>query len=149
MAFEALLNKPMTEPKLLELLTAETQKSFNLHQDTYYFFKLKYLTDKISEVIWVKSFDNPKDFADFVYDTKFMRAAMMLKFKSGRYEVLCHGFSFTDHFEVWPDKILNSEPIEGIDPNYDNTPMPSREILEGAFGEINQAVALSKSNIPV
>ena len=149
MAFETLLNNQMTEPKLVELLISETQKDYSLHQNTYYFFKLNYLGDKISQVIWVKSFDNPKDFADFVYDTKFIRAAMMLKFKNGKYEVLCQGFYFTDYPFVWPHKVSNSSPMEEEPRDRDSLPMPPRELIEGAFGEISEALASSKSNIPV
>ena len=149
MGFDVLLNKPLSEPQLLDILVAETQKNYLDHQNTYYFFKLKNDGEKTSEIIWIKSCDNPEDFADFYYDTKVLRASIMLKFCKGRYEVLCQGYFYSDHFEIWPDKILNSRPMERRRPKPDDIPAPPRELVEGAFGEITQALASSKSNIPM
>ena len=149
MAFEILLNNPMTEPQLLELLTSEVRKNHDQHQNTFFFFKLKYLGDKISEIIWQKTFNTRYEFADFYYDSKLRRAAIMLKFCKGRYEVLCQGFYYFDRFELWPDKIVNSRPIESVPEDIDCLPAPSRELLDRGFGEITRALASSKSDIPM
>ena len=149
MALESLLNKPLSESELLDLLIAEVRQNYDKHQNTYYFLKLSYSAEKTSEIIWMRSFDNRKDFGDFVYDTKFFRAAILLKFKNGHYEVFCEGFHYFDVFEVWPDKIKDSRPIERSDRNLENTRMLPRELIEKGFGEISQCLSLSKSNIPI
>ena len=149
MAFEILLNNPMTEPKLLELLTSEVQKNYEHHQNTYFFFKLECLGDNVSEVVWQKTFNTREEFADFYYGTKFMRMAIMLKFCNGRFEVLCLGFYFSDRFEIWPHQTLNHQPLEYKTSHKENFPMPPRELLDRGFGEIAKALAESKSNIPV
>lgn len=149
MAFENLLNNPMHEAKLLELLTSEVQKNFEQIQNTYFFFKLRYLYEKKSEIIWQKTFSTKKDFADFIYDTKFMRAAIMLKYDKGRFEVLCIGFYYSDQFEIWPDRVLNSIARERPLRDVDKAPMPPREVIERGFGEIKHALSTSKSSVPV
>ncbi|MDZ4662850.1 MAG: hypothetical protein SGJ18_14655 [Pseudomonadota bacterium] len=149
MAFEALLNNSTSEPKLLDLLISEVQRNYDHHQNTIYFFKLDYIGEKNSKIIWQKTFSSRDDFADFYYDTKFMRTAIMLKFCKGRYEVLCLGFFYSDRFEIWPDKTLNHRPMERQHRNEENFPMPPRELLDRGFGEIAEALAGSKSNIPV
>lgn len=149
MAFEVLLNKPMSEPQLLKLLVTEIQKTFALHQKTFYFFKLKEITEKSSEIIWQKTFNNSKDYADFTYESKFCQAAIMFKFKIDRYEVFCRGFHYLDVFEVLPDKTANSRPMEGYHKDCEKTPMPPRELIEKGFGEITGAMVSAKSKMPV
>ena len=140
----------MTEPELLDLLVAEIRNNYGLHQDTRFFFKLKEINESSSEIIWFKTFDNRKDFADFYYESNFFRAAIMLKYReTGCYEIFCMGFHYFDVFDVWPDRILNSRPIKKYSKNFENTLMIPREIVERGFGEISQAVASFKSNIPV
>lgn len=150
MAFEALINKPMLEEKLLELLVAETRSNYGHLPDKYYYFKLKDVDGKSSEIIWPKTFTTREEMADFFYDTKFFRAAITIKFREkGCYEVLYQGFQCFDVFEIWPDKILNSRPIKKYSKNYEKTPMLPRELIERGFGEITRGVGTSKSNIPV
>ncbi len=149
MAFEILLNNPMSEPQLLNMLISEVQRNYDHHQNTYFFFKLNYTDEKNSQIIWQKTFSTREEFANFYYDTKFMRAAVMLKFCKGRYEVLCLGFCCTDRFEIWPDKTLNHRPMEGSHMDVDSMSMPPRELLERGFGEITEALISSKANIPM
>lgn len=149
MAFEFLLNNPMTEPKLLELLTSEVQNNYANHQDTYYFFKLEYASEKNSKIVWQKSFRSNEELADFYYDTKVIRRIISIKFCKGHYEVLCIGFFYSDRFETWPDKTCNHRPMESQHCLKENSPMPPRELLERGFEEIAQALSSSKSNIPV
>ena len=89
MAFEGLLNKPMLEQQLLELITQELQQDFSQHQETYYFLKLeKASPEKFVSIAWIKTFTDIHEWSDFYWDTKYQRACVMIKFVKDRYEVL-------------------------------------------------------------
>lgn len=123
MEFSHFINDTLPEPKILEYVVWEIQKNYLQYQNKYFFLKLESMGGRISKLAWVKTFDNKHDFAKFYYDTKFMRAAIMIKYYKGRYEILCQGFYYTDHFEIWPDKVLNSKPLELKPVNLDKIPI--------------------------
>lgn len=126
----------MTEPQLLKLFTSEVQKNFEKFQDTCFFFKLKYVKNKKSKIIWQQTFDTNNELINFYFDNKFMRTAIMLKFRKNHYEVLCLGFCFSDRFEIWPDITLNHLPEMRQTINRENFSLPPKELLERGFGEI-------------
>ncbi|MEQ1664885.1 MAG: hypothetical protein ABL927_05865 [Bdellovibrionales bacterium] len=148
MAFEELLNKPTHESVLLEQFVAHIQANYLKYQTEFYFLKLDLLADKTVQIVWVKTFADEDTWGDYFYDTVFERACILLKFEKERYELLIHGFQVCDRFKIWPNKIEGSEPIN-MTWNLEERKMISREILEGAFGEIADNLSEPKSSIPI
>lgn len=149
MPFKSLLYKSMRESELLKLLVNEIQKNYQQYQGHYYFIKLQHTGDNLSEMTWVKAFTNPKDLADFHFESKFMKASVMLKFCKDRYELLCIGYFHSDQFEIWPDNINDSRPRDYEFIDQERSPHIPRDLIEAAFKDFQQALASSKGDIPV
>lgn len=145
MAFEQFLDKPALEQELLSLLTHELQDNYLKYQNEYFFLKLEKVEGKTTKIIWVKSFLDPAKFTHFIFDTKFERACIMIKFHKGQYEILCQSFFLFDCFQILPDRTLNSRPIE-CSGDREETPMISLELLVKGFGEISGTLQSTKRN---
>jgi hypothetical protein len=164
MAFEKLLNIAAQESQLLEMLVSEIQANYFKYQNECYFLKLEKVSEiqstnkafqlgndvpildgGTSKIVRVKTFEDMYALGDFFYDSKFMHACLLLKYERGRYELLCHGFFWSDIFEILPDKIVDSRPREGSI-HREKSLLPSRKFLAQAFGGISSAVTTSKRN---
>jgi hypothetical protein len=148
MAFEELLNKPMRESVLLEQFVAHIHTNYLKYQKQFYFLKLELFAGKTVQIVWVKTFADEDTWGDYFYDAVFQRACILLKFEKGRYELLIQGFQVSDRFKLWKNKTEGRDPID-ITWNRENKKMISRELLEGAFGEITETLSASKTSIPV
>lgn len=145
MAFESLLNKPMTEQELIGAIITEIRANYSTYQDKNIFLKLNKTGDKTSEIIWMKNFSDIYKLMDFYFDTKFERTCIMIKYIEKRYELLCRGHFICDRFGILADKILNSRPFEVTRDPEQSLAVP-REILEDAFKEMEQLVSTRKRN---
>ncbi|MCB0350145.1 MAG: hypothetical protein KDD38_03110 [Bdellovibrionales bacterium] len=147
MAFEELINKPMSEEQLLAAVTRVIQANFEGLSDSYFFMKLERSENDLTQIVWIKSFVDVYELGDFYYDTKYERANIMIKAIEDHFELMCHGFRLFDRYKIYRDTIIDSRPIFwGGDIDYSRRPMISRELLNNAFGEIKEELNSSKRN---
>lgn len=145
MAFEVLINKPMPEDKLLAQIVAEIKANYSSYQELCFFLKLSKYSPRLSQIIWIKEFNNIYSLGDFYYDTKFERSCVLIKFQQGRYDALCHGFHWSNRIKIWPTRISAGRSIE-ITWNREEKEMISRELFERGFGEIISDLEVTNRN---
>jgi hypothetical protein len=146
MDFNKILFKPAQEQSLVDQVIAEVQNHYHAYENTYYFIKLEKCENETSQITWVKSFTDPKEYWDFVLDTKFQRACILVKFHKGKRVVLLQGFFLCNEFEVRPEDVKVGRPIIGTG-DAEDVPMTPREILEGAYAEFQGLLSKSKGPI--
>ncbi len=143
MAFEALVNKTMKEEEILDFIIGEIQANYVSYQNMNVFLKLDKFSSSTSAVVWIKIFPDLESLIDFYYDTKFERSCIMIKFDVDRYEVLCQANFISDRFRILTDKIIDSRRYAAVD-NREQMLMIPRDLIDKAFGEINQTLATTK-----
>jgi hypothetical protein len=146
MDFNKILFKPAQEQILVDQVIAEVQANYHGYENVFYFIKLERCENETSQIIWVKSFTDPKEYTDFVLDTKFRRACILVKFHKNERHVLLQGFFLSNEFDVRPDSVKVGRPIIGSG-DVENIPMTPREILEGAYAEFQGLISTSKGGM--
>ena len=137
MAFEPLMNKPMPEINLLKKVIAYIQKNYSKLSSQCYFIKLATPYPYMTQMTWVKNFDDVYKLGDYYFNTKFHRTCIMVKFDKDKYEILFEGYNIYDRIKVWPGSISEIDPILTV-VNCEEVPMISHELLHYAFGEITE-----------
>ncbi|MCB0350146.1 MAG: hypothetical protein KDD38_03115 [Bdellovibrionales bacterium] len=142
MAFEELINKPMSEEQLLAAVTRVIQANFEGLQEQYFFMRMNRSSETESEIIWIKSFTDQYDLSDFLLDSKYDRACFLVKFENGHYAALCHGFRLGNKIKIFEHSATSGRPIS-ITWDIEALEMLPRELIQG-FAEIAEDLEASK-----
>jgi hypothetical protein len=143
MAFEELLNKPMGERELLDRVIKEVQSHFGEYQNICFFLKLSKVDESTSQIVWLKTFKDGNELDDYYWDSTHHRSCIMVK--SGRTKscAFFRGYQILYRFEFTKDEITYEYRIEG--PRHpDKEILISRELIDAAFGEIEEALSAVK-----
>ena len=108
MSFELILNIPMDERVLLNLISLELMKKFLTYQGGFFFCKLKKCGNKKSKIIWIKMFNHLDELYDFYFATDKQRAAIFIHYNvSGHFSMDLHGFHYISNCRVYSNSIDN------------------------------------------
>ncbi len=143
MAFETLLNKSMSEQDLVKQITLLLQSNYLKFQSQSYFLKLENTDMGLSQIAWLKSFSTNSELKSFYYDSKFLRACVLIGFYKGRYEVACQGFYWFNMFAIGLDYTTTRVEYE-VRNNVETCKMLPRDVLDKGFGEISASLASAK-----
>lgn len=135
MDLNQLLKISAPETELVELLAAMLQRNYLELREACSFIKLEKCGEQQSTFAWIKSFDNPYDLKDFYYDTVMERACILFRYQKDHYEILCHGYFYSNWIEVWPDHVTEGMPSI-CSGNIETNHMPPRELIEKGFAEL-------------
>jgi hypothetical protein len=138
MSFESLINTPMPEAELAHAVAGILRAKHGVLQRVYFFLRLEKVDPNNSKLVWIKAFQNEKDWNDFYWDTQIERANISIKFVDGAYEVLLQGYHYFSCFRIIHDWMVHQGCPGRGDLNLDSRKMIDRKVSEGAFLEISE-----------
>lgn len=146
MDFSHLLFKPDTEESLVHEVIAEVQNHLHTNQNGYFFLKLEKCENEIVQIVWIKSFPDQHTYWDFIMDTKFHRACILIKIHGDMKSILLQGFFLNNQYTVRPHSFETGRPYKHSC-DVETISMPPRELLEGAYAEFQSLVSSAKGNV--